>query len=181
MEETSALQKLFGRWFDRIDRRLTETMARSGLRFLRISIGVVFFWFGSLKLFPGASPASSLVAESWGFIEAWGVMTMRSFMLLLGLFEMAIGLGFITGLFLRTVIFLMALQMIGALSPVVLEPGAVWREFPFVLTLEGQYIVKNVVLIAAAFVVGATVRGGGLAPEAETSPEEVDADLPEHR
>lgn len=181
MKETSAWQKLFGGRFDEIDRRVTTVLAREGMRLLRISVGVVFFWFGALKLFPGASPAAALVSESWGFLEAWGILPMDLFMLLLGLWEMVIGLGFITGQFLRVVILLTALQMVGAVSPMVLVPDAVWTSFPFVLTLEGQYIVKNGVLIAAAFVVGATVRGGGLAPEPAVEPREIDADLPEHR
>jgi uncharacterized membrane protein YkgB len=180
MKETTTWRDLFGERFDRVDRWLTRAMARRGTPLLRVSIGLVFFWFGALKLFPGASPAAALVVESWGFLEASGIMPMRLFMILLGLWEMLIGLGFITGQFLRVVILLMALQMIGAVSPVVLQPGAVWRDFPFVLTLEGQYIVKNVVLIAAAFVIGGTVRGGGLAPEPEIEPRDVGADLPEH-
>jgi hypothetical protein len=72
----------------------------------------------------------------------------------------------------------MLLQMIGAVSPVILNPGAVWDSFPFVLTLEGQYIVKNLVLISAAVVVGATVRGGQLssAPVLAVAREPLEAD-----
>ena len=59
----------------------------------------------------------------------------------------------------------MVLQMMCAVSPILLNPEAVFINFPFVLTLEGQYIIKNLVLIAAAIVVGATVRGGQLTDE----------------
>ena len=163
-QEERAGRRLLGASFDRIDRRITEWMASTGLTLLRISMGVVFFWFGALKLFPGASPAADLIRDSITFLPP------NLFIPFLGLWEMAIGLGFITGKFLRLTILLMVLQMIGAVSPLVLLPSAVWERFPFVLTLEGQYIIKNVVLISAAFVIGATVRGGGLVDEPDETP-----------
>lgn len=170
MNEEMAGRKMLGERFDRIDRRITRWMARSGVTILRISIGVVFVWFGALKFFPGASPAADLIRESWGFVESWGLLSMGTFMTILAGWEVLIGLGFITGKFLRATILLMVLQMVGAVSPVVLQPSAVWQQFPFVLTLEGQYIIKNAVLMSAAFVIGATVRGGGLADEPEKTP-----------
>jgi uncharacterized membrane protein YphA (DoxX/SURF4 family) len=173
VNEEKAGRQMLGQQFDRIDRRITRWMARSGVTVLRVSIGVVFVWFGALKFFPGASPAADLIRESWGFVETWGLMPMGTFITILAVWEVLIGLGFITGKFLRATILLMVLQMFGAVSPVVLQPSAVWQQFPFVLTLEGQYIVKNAVLISAAFVVGATVRGGGLADEPETTPAQV--------
>lgn len=173
MDETRTWRSMFGDWFERVDRQVTRWMARQGVTLLRVSIGIVFFWFGALKLIPGASPAAALIRESWGFVEAWGILPMGVFMAILAIWEMIIGLGFISGQFLRVTILLMALQMVGAVSPVVLQPSAVWQQFPFVLTLEGQYIVKNAVLISAAFVVGATVRGGGMADEAEKTPAQV--------
>jgi uncharacterized membrane protein YkgB len=87
---------------------------------------------------------------------------MNLFLPFLAVWEMVIGLGFITGRFMRLTILLLFLQMPGTISPVFLRPDLVFHQFPFVLTLEGQYIVKNMVLISAALVVGSTVRGGGL-------------------
>lgn len=158
---TPVWRKLPGERLERIDRALTRWMARQGLTLLRISLGVVFFWFGALKLLPGASPATDLIHESITFLPP------DLFIPFLGVWEMVIGLGFITGWFLRATILLMILQMAGAISPLILNPDAVWESFPFVLTLEGQYIVKNAVLIAAALVIGATVRGGGLVTNPE--------------
>lgn len=149
-------RRILGERFENLDRRVTRWMANQGIVLLRISVGVIFFWFGALKLFPGASPAEGLIATSITFLPS------KLFIPFLGVWEMAIGLGFITGWFLRTTILLMFLQMIGTVSPLVLAPDAVWTRFPFVLTLEGQYIIKNLVLISAAIVVGATVRGGEL-------------------
>lgn len=145
--------------FNHLDLKITALMAKHGLALLRISIGLVYFWFGALKLIPGASPAEVLIRESFSFLP------MQFFIPFLAFWEIIIGLGFISGGLTRLVILLMLLQMVGAASPILLNPTAVFTTFPFVLTLEGQYIVKNIVLIAAAMVIGATVRGGGLSSE----------------
>ena len=145
--------------FENIDRRITTWMAKYGIVFLRISVGIVFLWFGALKLIPGLSPAEGLIRETLTF------MPMNVFIPILAIWEMVIGLGYITGKFMRITILLMFLQIIGAVSPIVLNPDAVFNVFPYALTLEGQYIIKNIVLISAALVVGATVRGGRLDSE----------------
>lgn len=142
--------------FDHLDARITSWMATYGLILLRISIGLLFFWFGALKLFPGVSPAEGLIRETLPFLP------MNIFLPLLAIWEMVIGLGFIFGKFIRLTILLMFLQMGGTISPIFLNPEAVWVNFPFVLTLEGQYIFKNLVLLSAAIVIGATARGGRL-------------------
>jgi uncharacterized membrane protein YkgB len=142
--------------FDALDRRITHWMARAGIPFLRVALGVVFFWFGALKLFPGMSPAEDLVMATVPWLPG------RIFLPILAVWEMVIGLGFITGRALRLTILLLYLQMPGTLAPIVLLPDQVFNVFPFGLTLVGQYIVKNMVLIAAALVIGATVRGGRL-------------------
>lgn len=152
--------------FERLDTWLTRRMAKHGIPLLRISIGIVFLWFGALKLFPGKSPAEELIFGTMDFLP----IPLESFMIVLGLWEMAIGLGFITGMFMRATIFLLFLQMPGTISPVILNPDAVFQTFPLILTLEGQYIVKNLVLISGALVVGATVRGGQLSAEPNTKP-----------
>lgn len=128
-------------------------MARAGIPILRIAVGVVYIWFGALKLFPGLSPAEELVRATVPFLPG------SVFVPFLGVWEVLIGLGFLTGKGLRVAILLLFLQMPGTLSPIVLLPDRVFTVFPYGLTLEGQYMVKNLVLIAAALVVGATVRG----------------------
>ena len=75
-----------------------------------------------------------------------------------------IGLGLISGRFLRATLFLLAVQMVGTLVPLILYPSETFTRFPYAPTLEGQYIIKNVVLIGAAMVVGSTVRGGRIVP-----------------
>lgn len=145
--------------FDRIDRAVTAWMARHGLTVLRMGLGIVFFWFGALKLEPGLSPAEDLVRETTYFVDPdW-------FLPVLALWEMAIGLGLIVGKFMRVTLLLLFLQMPGTALPLVIKPDAVWTAFPYGLTLEGQYIVKNLVLIGAGLALGGTVRGGRLDPE----------------
>jgi uncharacterized membrane protein YkgB len=145
--------------FDALDRRITHFMARAGIPILRVALGIVFVWFGALKFFPGMSPAEELVIATVPWIPG------SVFLPILAVWEVAIGLGFITGRALRVTILLLFLQMPGTLAPIVLLPGQVFTAFPFGLTLEGQYIVKNLVLIAAALVIGSTVRGGQLVEE----------------
>jgi uncharacterized membrane protein YkgB len=138
--------------FDRLDRVITYQMARWGIPFLRLAMGVVFLWFGALKLFPGVSPAEPLVTATVTILPA------AIFMPILAVWEMLIGLGFLMGKLLRTTILLLFLQMPGTMSPIFLLPERVFAKFPWALTIEGQYIFKNLVLISAAIVVGSTVR-----------------------
>jgi len=151
-------------WFDRVDRRITEWMADHGLTFVRLALGIVFFWFGALKLFPGASPAEDLAART---IEAltFGVVQPQVALPVLAVWEMAIGVGLFLDRWMRVTLLLLFVQMLGTITPLVLFPAETFTTFPLAPTLEGQYIIKNVVLVAAAIVLGATVRGGELVPE----------------
>jgi uncharacterized membrane protein YphA (DoxX/SURF4 family) len=147
--------------FDAADARITSWMARHGLRLLRISLGVVFLWFGALKFFPGLSPAHDLAART---VEALtlGLVSAKVSIPLLATWECLIGLGLLFGIFMRATLFLLAVQMAGTLMPLLMFPGEVFTRIPYAPALEGQYIIKNAVLISAAIVLGATVRGGGL-------------------
>jgi uncharacterized membrane protein YkgB len=153
-----------GTAFDRLDRRLTRLAAAHGLTALRIALAIVFLWFGALKLIPGASPAEDLAGRT---IEALtlGVVPATMAVPLLALLEVAIGIGLLVGRWMRVVLLLLLLQMLGTVTPLFLFPSETWVRFPLVPTLEGQYIIKNVVIVSAAIVLGATVRGGELTPE----------------
>ena len=146
---------------DPIDRLLTQWMARHGIVLLRVSLGVVFLWFGVLKFFPGLSPAQDLASRTIAALT-FGVVQANVSVPLLATWECAIGLGLIAGVWMRAVLLLLFLQMIGTLTPVFLFPGEVFVRIPYAPTLEGQYIIKNLVLISGALVIGATVRGGRL-------------------
>lgn len=154
-------------WFDRVDRRIINWMARYGVLFLRLSLGVVFFWFGVLKFFPGLSPAQDLATRTISVLTN-GLILPKVSIIILATWECLIGLGLIFGLFMRGTLLLLFLQMLGTMAPIFFFPHEVFTHFPYAPTLEGQYIIKNLVLISAGLVIGATVRGGAIVPEPGT-------------
>ena len=153
---------------DRVDARITRALASMSVPLLRIALGVVFFWFGVLKFFPNLSPAEELAARTIETIS-FGTIHPDISLPVLATWECLIGLGLIFGRFLRATLALLALQMLGTFLPLVLFPQETFTIFPIAPTLEGQYIIKNVVLVGAAIVVGATVRGGRIEPEPRAS------------
>jgi uncharacterized membrane protein YkgB len=146
---------------DAVDVQLTSWMARHGILLLRVSLGIVFFWFGFLKFFPGVSPAEGLASETVAQISG-GLVGPDISMPILAVWECLIGVGLMTGRAIRFTILLLFLQMPGTVLPLLLFPELTFKTVPFVLTLEGQYIIKNIVLVCAGLVIGATVRGGRL-------------------
>ena len=149
---------------DRLDRRVTTLMADHGLTALRVALGIVFLWFGALKFFPGLSPAEDLAAQTIDVLT-FGIVPPEIALPILAAWEVAIGLGLLIGRWMRATLLLLFVQMLGTITPLFLFPDETWIRFPIAPTLEGQYIIKNVVLVAAAFVLGATVRGGELTAE----------------
>jgi uncharacterized membrane protein YphA (DoxX/SURF4 family) len=147
--------------FERIDTELTEWMARNGIRLLRFSLGGIFLWFGVLKFFPGISPAQTLAGTTMETLS-FGLLNPQSAVIILAIWESLIGIGLLTGYFLRGTLFLLWLQMLGTITPLILYPELCFTVIPIAPTLEGQYILKNLVLITAGIVIGATVRGGRL-------------------
>lgn len=140
-----------------IDRFLIDTLTRLSLPALRISLGIIFIWFGALKPF-GDSPAVDVITKTVYWFDP------DIFIPILGVWEMAIGLCLLYTPLIRAGLFLLALQMPGTFLPLIILPEVCFIDIPFNLTLEGQYIVKNLVLIGAAIVVGSR-----LVPLAEKS------------
>lgn len=136
---------------DHFDRRLAGWMERHGRRILRIALAVVFIWYGLLKPL-GMSPAEELVKSTVYFLPP------DLFVHILGWWEVAIGVGLLYRPLNRLALLLLFLQMPGTMLPLFILPEVCFTQVPFGLTLEGQYIIKNVVLIGAALVVGGTVR-----------------------
>lgn len=147
--------------FETIDIRIADWMARHGIAILRVSLGIVFIWFGFLKFFPGLSPAQDLATRTLSLIS-FGLIAPGPSILILALWECLIGFGLIFNAFMRTTLLLLWLQMLGTITPVFFFPAEVFTRVPYAPTLEGQYIIKNLVLISAGIVIGATVRGGRL-------------------
>jgi uncharacterized membrane protein YkgB len=154
---------------DHLDRRITEWLAASSITMLRISIGLMFLWFGALKFIAGASPAEDLATRTIETLTFGLVGASVSLPILAG-WEVLIGLGLITGWFLRATLALLALQMLGTLTPLLLFPEETFRIAFVAPSLEGQYIIKNLVIVAGAMAIGATVRGGRLAAEPDRGP-----------
>lgn len=145
--------------FEKTDSAITKWMAKNGIPLLRISLGIVFFWFGVLKFFPGSSPAEQLATKTIAVLT-FGVVKPAVSIYLLASLEVLIGTLLISRLFLRTTLFLLFFQMLGTVTPLFIFPSETFSSFPFVPTLEGQYIIKNIILISAGFVIGSTVRKG---------------------
>ncbi len=132
-----------------INTRLINFFQRISVPFARFSLFVIFFWFGALKVI-GLSPASGLVQALFEQTISW--MHFSTFIILFGLFECLIGILFLIRGMERIVIALLFLHMITTFMPLFLLPEVTWSRF-LVPTLEGQYIIKNLVIIASAIFV----------------------------
>ncbi len=142
--------------FRTLDHRIAAFMHRWGTMTLRISLAVIFVWFGILKPF-GLSPAEELVKATIQWLPFFRADT---WLVVIGWWEVAIGVTFLFNRTLRIAIALLAVQMIGTFLPLVILPHITFQSgrIPYAPTLEGQYIIKNLLIISAALVVGGTVR-----------------------
>ncbi len=135
--------------FSTLDNTIIRAAQKISLPLARFAIFVVFFWFGILKVI-GTSPANPLVQ---GLMEKTiPFMTFGQFIVLFGIYEMIIGIVFLFPKLVRLAIALLVPHMITTFLPLVLLPSVTWQEF-FVPTLEGQYIIKNLVIIALALAI----------------------------
>lgn len=142
--------------FDKIDSFILNTMEKYGILLLRISLGIVFIWFGLLKPL-GLSPAETLAGDLVAAV-GWWIPGNQLLYPLLAIVEVSIGILFLFRRTLRIAILLLFIQMPLTIMPLVVLPEATWVSFPFVPTLEGQYIIKNLIIMSAAIVIGGTVR-----------------------
>jgi putative oxidoreductase len=141
-------------WLNQLDRQLVGFMSTYGIHLLRWSIAIVYLWFGALKLI-NASPAAELVVRT----VFW--LPQREALLFIGGWEVLIGLGLLAThpMILRVTLFLLWLQVAGTFQVFILLPQVAFEGGnPLLPTLEGQYAIKNLVLIAAGLVIGSTVR-----------------------
>jgi uncharacterized membrane protein YkgB len=143
-------------WLDRLDRRIAGFMRTWGVVALRVSVAVVFIWFGALKPL-GMSPAAGLVMATVAWLP---LLSPAAWLAVIGWWEVTIGVTFLFRATLRIAIALLFLQMVGTFMPLVALPDVTFQagRVPYAPTLEGQYIIKNLIIIAAALVIGGTVR-----------------------
>ena len=157
MRETSpscSLCQAFASGLDKLDQSLVRFMLDYGITLLRWAIAIVYIWFGGLKLF-NASPAAELVVRTLFWLPP------STSLLLIGGWEVLIGVGllFTHPLILRFTLFLLWLQILGTFQVFFLLPQVAFQGGnPLLPTLEGQYAIKNLVLLTAGLVIGSTVR-----------------------
>ncbi len=171
------MRQLYTIW-DHVDVRLHRWLVRHSVALLRIALGGIFLGFGVLKFFPGLSPAAALAEQTFGILT-FGLVPPAVARVLTAILECAIGLCFITGKGLRVGVWLLGVQMLGALSPLLLLAGEMFSGPHRAPSLEGQYVIKDVVLVAAGMVIAATVRGGRLVAGPKGTPPEAPA-IPPH-
>jgi uncharacterized membrane protein YkgB len=141
---------------DRLDRTISTMMRRWGVPALRVSLAIIFVWFGILKPL-GLSPAGPLVKATVAWMPFFDPDT---WLAIIGWWEVAIGLTFLTRKTSRMAIGLLAMQMVGTFLPLAILPDVTFQpgHVPYAPTIEGQYIIKNLLIISAAMVLGGTVR-----------------------
>jgi len=147
------------------ENRAHALLVRYSIVALRISIGATFFAFGILKYFPGVSPAENL-ARTTSHILFLGLVPGGVAVVLIATLECTIGLLLMSGRGLRIAVYLLVGELIGILSPLVLLTGRLFAGPHGAPTLEGQYVLKDIVLVTAAMVIAAaSFRGGRLVRE----------------
>jgi uncharacterized membrane protein YkgB len=141
------------RLFERVDGAVTGALDRYGITALRIALGIVFIWFGALKIID-RSPVEDLVASTIYWLPQEEAMVR-----VLGAWEVVVGLGLLVPVALRLTLLLFWAQMAGTFLVLVLQPDLSFQgNNPLLLTTEGEFVIKNLVLIAAGLAVGSTLR-----------------------
>jgi uncharacterized membrane protein YphA (DoxX/SURF4 family) len=156
-ERVRAIEDLAVRW-----------LTAHSIAILRVSLGAVFFAFGLLKFFPGVSPAQDLVEHTTGILT-FGLVPGPVALVAVATIECVIGLCLLSGRGMRAIVYVLSVQLIGMLSPVVLLAARLFDGPHGAPTLEGQYVLKDVILVGAALVIASTVGGARLtrAPNAD--------------
>lgn len=124
----------------------SEKIEKHSIIFMRIALAIVYIWFGWLKII-GISPAEDLVEQTVFWLKP------DIFIPILGISEMLIGVGLLIKRFIPLTIILLLLHMIATLFPLFILTDACFDIFPYRPTLVGQYIIKNLVLVAGALVI----------------------------
>jgi uncharacterized membrane protein YkgB len=136
----------------RIDRTLVPMVRKWSIPVLRWALGITFIWFGALKV-ADVSPVSDMVASTVYFLDPdWFVPA-------LGVVEIVMGVGLVLRVWLRPVLAVIFFQLVGTFLAFLLMPDVTFQDDnPLLLTTEGEFIVKNLVLLGAAMVIGSQVE-----------------------
>lgn len=157
------LTLLFER-FDHLDTRMNRWLVTHSIPILRVCMGIVFLGFGVLKFFPGISPIEVLATKTTTMLTL-DQLRGHSAMNFVAALECIIGICFISGRFLRVGVWLMGAQMIGAMSPLVFYSAELFPGPLHAPTLAAQYIIKDIILVAAGLVIASTWTGARIVAE----------------
>ena len=146
-------------WITSLDSKISALMDKYCQSLMRLSLAVIFIWFGLLKPL-GMSPEEELIKNTVYFFPPGIVL------FVLGCWEVIIGIGLLYKPLLRVALLLLLIELPGTFLPLIVLPEICFNSIPFGLTLEGQYIVKNLFLIGAAFVIGSKVAQYPTSPQA---------------
>jgi len=156
LQRTGSMFRTFRTTASGLEGAVTAWLHQHSVTLLRISMGAVLLGFGVLKYFPGVSPAEGLVLVPTKLFT-FGLVPDQMLMVLTAIMECALGLSLILGRGLRVSVYLLVPSVLGFLSPALLAPQRLFSGPDHAPTLEGQYVLKDVVLLAAALVIAATV------------------------
>jgi putative oxidoreductase len=150
-EPTALVRRAVGLLSD-LERRTVALLRRVAIPLLRVSLGLVFVWFGALKVF-NVTPVGELVAGTLPFVDpTW-------FVPMLGAVEVALGVGLLLGRMITAVCAVLVAHLCGTFLVLVMQPQLAFQDGnPLLLTTIGEFVIKNVVLISAALVLAARMR-----------------------
>ena len=115
---------------------------------MSIAIGFVYLWFGALKFIPHLSPAEDLAKNTIHRLT-FGLLDDQVAIILLAIWEVGLGILLLSQLYRRTAVIIAIVHMLLTFTPFLFFPNEVFGTGPFALTLVGQYIIKNVIILAA--------------------------------
>jgi putative oxidoreductase len=148
--------------FERVEETLHGVLVLHSIKALRITVGAVFLGFGVLKFFPGVSPAQDLSIKTIELLT-FGLVPWRVGLVGIATLECFIGICLLASRWMRLAVWLLAIEFVGILAPLVLLPGRLFSGPHDAPTLEGQYVLKDIILVAAGMAIAAgTFRGGRL-------------------
>jgi uncharacterized membrane protein YkgB len=148
--------------FEQVEETLHGALVRHSIKALRITVGAVFLGFGALKFFPGVSPAQDLSIKTIELLT-FGLVPWRAGLVAIATLECFIGVCLLANRWMRLAVWLLAVEFVGILAPLVLLPGRLFSGPHDAPTLEGQYVLKDIILVAAGMAIAAgTFRGGRL-------------------
>ena len=140
--------------YDRLDQTIVRVMRTYGITLLRLALALTYIWFGALKVLQ-VSPVADLVAQTVYWVPA------AFFVPFLGVWEIAVGLGLLFRFALRLTLLFFFMQMAGTFLVLIIHPGLSFQDGnPLLLTVLGEFVVKNLVLLTAGVVIGSTVQRG---------------------